>query len=45
MDETKTITYSDRDASWELYVELNTKMTTQSITQLVGSDSISKKPA
>ena len=33
MDETKTITYSDRDASWELYVELNTKMTTQSITQ------------
>ena len=33
MDETKTITYSDRDASWELYVELNTKMTTQPITQ------------
>jgi hypothetical protein len=33
MDETKRVTYSDKDASWELYVELNTKMTTQLITQ------------
>ena len=33
MDETKKVTYADKDASWELYVELNTKITTQSITQ------------
>jgi hypothetical protein len=33
MDETKRVTYADKDASWELYVELNTKMTTQSINQ------------
>ena len=33
MDENKKVTYADKDASWELYVELNTKMTTQSITQ------------
>ena len=33
MDETKKVTYADKDASWEMYVELNTKMTTQLITQ------------
>jgi hypothetical protein len=33
MDKNKKVTYADKDASWELYVELNTKMTTQSITQ------------
>jgi hypothetical protein len=33
MDETKKVTYADKDASWEIYVELNTKMTTQLITQ------------
>jgi hypothetical protein len=33
MDKNKKVTYADKDASWELYVELNTKMTTQSIIQ------------
>jgi hypothetical protein len=33
MDKNKKVTYADKDASWELYVELNTKMTTQPITQ------------
>ena len=33
MDKNKKVTYADKDASWELYVELSTKMTTQSITQ------------
>jgi hypothetical protein len=32
-DKNKKVTYADKDASWELYVELNTKMTTQPITQ------------
>jgi hypothetical protein len=33
MDKNKKVTYADKDASWEMYVELNTKMTTQAITQ------------
>ena len=33
MDKNKKVTYADKDASWEMYVELNTKITTQPITQ------------
>ena len=41
MDETKKVTYADKDASWELYVELNTKMTTQSIIQIYKGNRVS----
>ena len=34
MDKNKKVTYSDKRGSWFMYVELNTKMTTQSITQV-----------
>jgi hypothetical protein len=40
MDKNKKVTYADKDASWELYVELNTKITTQSITPSIVLDSI-----
>jgi hypothetical protein len=38
MDESKKVTYADKDASWEMYVELNTKMTTQSFIQLYNNE-------
>jgi hypothetical protein len=30
MDKNKKVTYADKDASWELYVELNTNLSNNS---------------
>ena len=40
MDKNKKVTYADKDASWELYVELNTKMTTQPFFQMYNGNRV-----